>query len=464
MILQLKKFLKSFSRLIFQQSSSQGVGLILVIVFMAIFLFLGTGTLHWVSLQNKISFQRVQEENALQIAEAGINYYRWHLAHDNDDYQDGTGGPGPYIHDYKDASGKTIGKFSLEIDPPPVGSTVVTIKSTGWTLTNPNIKRKIVSKIGIPSYAEYSFLTNTDVWFGDREHVSGKMHANGGIRFDGTCDSILSSAKQTYICKYHHGCGNQPKPGIWGDGGPKEFWRFPLPAVDFGVITINLAEIKAGAQAQGVYLPPSGTYGWHLKFKSNGTFDIFKVTQLHRLRWGYSTHKGWILSSDDIRNEVFVENKAIPTNGLVFVEDKVWVDGIVRGRVTVASGRFPVNPRTYTSIVIPNNLVYTKKDGSDVLGLIAQNDVLIPRFSPNVLEIHGALIAQNGATQRYYYPGNILDRLTTYGTLISNQVWTWTWVSGGGAVVSGYRNTFTTYDPNLIFAPPPFFPKNPKKQ
>lgn len=451
--------IRTNSQIIHNNSRSKGLGLVLIIVFMSIFLFLGGGTLHWVGLQNKASIQRAQEESAFQIAEAGINYYRWHLAHDNDDYQDGTGGPGPYIHDYKDVSGNTIGQFSLEIDPPPVGSTVATIKSTGYLLANPNLKRKITSRVGIPSYAEYSFLTNTDVWFGDTEHVSGKMHANGGIRFDGTCDSIISSAKETYICKSHHGCGNKEKPGIWGDGGPQGFWRFPVPAVDFNVITVNLAEIKSGAQNQGVYLAPSGAYGWHIRFKSNGTFDLYKVTKLQNLRWGYSTHQGWILSSDDIKTEVFQQNYSIPTNGLIFVEDKLWVDGTVRGRVTVGSGRFPVNPDTYTTIVIPNNLVYTTKDGSDVIGLIAQKDILIPRFSPNVMEIHGALIAQNGATQRYYYPGNILDKLTTYGSLISNQVWTWSWVSGGGAIVSGYRNTYTTYDTNLIYAPPPSFPK-----
>ena len=74
------------------------------------------------------------------------------------------------------------------------------------------------------------------------------------------------------------------------------------------------------------------------------------------------------------------------------------------------------------------------------------------------MEINAAVMAQNGAAKRYYYPGNIKDTLVTYGSVISAGIWTWSWVSGGGSVVSGYRNTNSTYDANLTYGPPPGFP------
>ncbi len=37
------------------------------------------------------------KEKAFQIAEAGVDYYRWHLAHASQDFQDGTGKSGPYV-------------------------------------------------------------------------------------------------------------------------------------------------------------------------------------------------------------------------------------------------------------------------------------------------------------------------------------------------------------------------------
>ncbi len=412
-------------------------------------------------MENRAAKQKHGSEMAFQIAEAGIEYYKWHLAHDEDDYQDGTGAPGPYVHDYFDKDGGKIGEYSLSITPPPAGSSIVTVESTGYTTAYPDTKRKLKARIGFPSLTDYAFLTNSDVWIGDNEAIHGKLHANGGIRFDGTTDSIISSAKETYTCKTFHGCNNQIKPGIWGDGEPENFWQFPVPAFDFNGITVDLAEVKAGAQSSGVYLSSSGKKGWHLKFKADGTFDAFKVTSLYPIPSpGYGKDVNGVkhYESYDIKTEIFYQNYSLPANGLIFVEDLTWVDGTVHGKATVGSGKFPVSPATYTSIAIPNNIIYTAKDGTDVLGLMAQNHILIPRKSPDTLEIDAAMIAQNGSAQRFYYPGNILNNLTIYGSVVSNGVWTWSWVTQGGSITSGYKNTNTTYDANLTFGPPPSFP------
>ncbi len=442
--------------------NQKGVSLVLIIVFIAILTIFGLTILQWSALQIKAANQAQEKELSFQIAEAGIEYYRWHLAHDNDDYQDGTGNSGPYVHDYKNTNGNVLGQFSLEIDPPPSGSTVVTIKSTGYLTSNPNLKRKIVSRVGIPSYAEYSFLINSNTWFGNTEYIKGKLHSNGGIRLDGTCDSIISSAKTTYICTSVHGCNNEEKPGIWGIGGPQTFWKFPVPAVDFNIITTDLSKIKTNAQDQGVYLPHSGSYGYHLYFKSNGTFDVYQVTKLTSPYWYKTTYSGYVNSSIDIETKTFLQNYTIPSNGSIFVEDTTWVDGVIEGRVTLGVGAFPENASTYKSAIINGNLIYNNKDGSDTIGIIAQKDIVIPKFSPNILEIDGVLLAQYGATQSYYYypaGSSVKNQITTFGSIISSQIWTWSWVNGNDTTISGYQNTYTTYDANLIYAPPPYFPK-----
>src|SRR3989344_7500956 len=58
--------------------------------------------------ESRIATVKQNNELAFHVAEAGINYYRWHLAHAPTDYQDGTGGTGPYVHDYKDKDGVVI--------------------------------------------------------------------------------------------------------------------------------------------------------------------------------------------------------------------------------------------------------------------------------------------------------------------------------------------------------------------
>jgi hypothetical protein len=89
------------------------------------------------------------------------------------------------------------------------------------------------------------------------------------------------------------------------------------------------------------------------------------------------------------------------------------------------------------------------------LGLIAQKDVLISYLAPANLEIDAAMIAQNGSTQRWYFSGDTKTSITVYGSISSFGVWTWSWNT---PVNSGYINTTTVYDSNLLYSPPPNFP------
>ena len=234
---------------------------------------------------------RINHEQAFQIAEAGINYYQWHLAHFPVDYKDGTTTPGPYIHTYTDlTTGKSIGQYSLTIVPPAVGSTIVTIQSTGWTNANPNDKRTITAQYGIPSLAQFSFLSNDVVWIGAGETVSGKLQSNNGVRFDGVGNAPIMSAKSTYYCPSSQGSPCESwQNGVWGGAAPavRSFWQFPVPAVDFSALTANLSSLKATAQSGGIYLSPSSAQGYSLAFNSNGTVSIYKVTNLtsHQTGW-----------------------------------------------------------------------------------------------------------------------------------------------------------------------------------
>ncbi len=446
-----------------------GAMLILVIVFTGIFVLILSAMIGLVLLQQKLSNQEVAEIQALHIAEAGINYYRWHLAHDPDDYTDGTGQAGPYEHSYSDPTTGEIGTFSLEIDPPPEGSTVVTIRSTGWVNKYPNIKKKIEAKYGKPSLARFSFLTNTDVWFGSNEHVAGEMHSNGGVRMDGTNDSLVTSAKETYTCTYSHGCSQsgETKPGVWGSGPNSDLWKYPVPEVDFNSITLDLATLKQQAQSNGHYYSHQN-YGYHIIFKNDGTYDIYLVTQLYPSLYQVddSDFLHCLYRQERIQNEALIGNYSAPSNGVIFVEDNVWVEGTVKGRFTLAAARFPDNPATNASIFINNNINYSARDGTNALGLIAQKNVVVPRHAPSTLTIDAVMLAQKGRVYRPYYcsGGSVIDNsIEIYGGIITNKIWTWTWVSGS-TVIDGYINTTNIYDNYIKFSPPPHFPTDNEYQ
>jgi hypothetical protein len=439
-------------------------GTILIYLLVIIFVF-STMMLPVITLlvfRMKVLVTTINEERSLQIAEAGINYYQWHLAHYPNDYKDGTNAAGPYVHNYSDFdTQKAAGQFSLTITPPAVGSTIITIKSTGWTNENPNVSKTITAKFGIPSLAQYSFLSNDIIWIGSDEVVSGQLQSNNGIRFDGTGNAPIQSAKSTYTCSGNQGCSpSVTKDGVWGNASQtvKNFWQFPVPAVDFSALTSNLATAKSNAQSAGIYLAPSGANGYSLVFNADGTVSIYKVTGLASNPTGWDVNGSAHNEDIDYSTRVLQSTNNLPSNGIIYVEDDVWVEGTVNGRVMVMAAILPYSSATAPAIFIPNNILYTAKDGSSVLGLLAQKDLVVTYNAPTDLEIDAALIAQNGAAQFFYYPDNIKNSITVFGSIMTFDQWTWTWVDSSGNVLSGFRNTNDTYDSNLLYSPPPSFP------
>lgn len=467
-------------------SFQKGSVLIQAFLFGVISIVMIGALISWASVNIKAGRVGLYREQALQIAEAGIDYYRWHLAHDATDYQDGTGAPGPYVHDFYDKDGVLIGSFTLEITPPATGFTLVKIKSTGRVLVDPTVSRSIMVQLAIPSFAKYAVVANDNMRFGEGTEVFGPIHSNGGIRFDGVAHNVITSARDQYDDPDHTG-GNEfgvhthvnapPSSGVNNSFRPLEAPPntvqnrvdvfeagriFPTPAVDFVGLTTNLAQIKTDAQASGRYISSSGAQGYRILFKTDDTFDLYRVNNLTSAPNGCSSSQtGW--GTWSIRttggSQTFIANYPIPANGLIFVEDDLWVEGQINtARVTVAVGKFPDNPSTRPSITVNNNLLYTNYDGQDVLSLISQDNINVGLSSANTLRIDAALIAQNGRVGRYYYSSNCgtgytRSSITLYGMIGSNIRYGFAYTDG-----TGYQSRDIIYDANLLYGPPPSFP------
>lgn len=362
-------------------SEQNGQIIIPALVFGCIAIIVVTALISWASLNLKLTRQAVNREQALQIAEAGNDYYRWHLAHAKTDYKDGTSSAGPYAHLFSDKDGNVLGQFSLEITAPVTGSTVTTIKSTGSVNGDATIKRNVQTRLAIPTIAKYAVASNSEVRFGEGTEIFGPVHSNGGIRFDGLAHNIVSSSKLSYLDPdapsdtsfgvHTHIAPADPtmppsplpmpaipsRPDVFVAGR-----QLSVPAVDFSGFTPDLQNMKTEANLNGIYLAPSGQKGYHLVLKNNNTVDIYKVTALTTPAYGCTNQEGtnsywdtWTIST-----ETFLRNSAIPANGLVFVEDDLWVNGNVNNsRVTIAAARFPDVDSTRASIIINNDLTYT---------------------------------------------------------------------------------------------------------
>lgn len=402
-----------------------------------------------------------QDETAFQVAEAGLDFARWRLSHDGDDFS-------AVQQEVNDQLQGLLGTYSLTFTPPSSGSTIVTITSVGRTANAPTREVTLTATYGIPSLATYVFVTNEDVWYKGAE-IHGAVHANGGIRMDGTSDSVMTSAKETYVCHDFHGCHNQTKPGIWGDGSDSTLWQFPVPPVDYAGLTLNLIDMKTAAQAANTYLPPSDAHGYHIVFNSNNTYSVYRVTEKTPVKKSYSEDTGWDLLSHDIAEETLISSAPVPDNGIIYAEDTLWVNGDVRTHITVAAGRFPDTPGTNADIILNGNISYGDVyDGTRSFGAIAQKNVLIPySAAPDVLTLDGAYLAQHGRFGRRYYPSGeykLRSAIHVRGMIGSNWTPVTAWADGNSGVHSGYEQATITYDAHLLYGPPPFFPTSGEYQ
>jgi len=442
-----------------------------LLVITATFIVAIYAMLFLISLQLDFSHRQVASEESLHIAEAGINYYRWHLAHDPENYTGETG-----THTYTDPQGSTTGQYELEVTPPQQGSSIVTIRSTGQTTQYPGVTRTIEAQYGRPSFANFVFLNNGSIWYGEGLTIHGNVHSNNGIRMDGINTGIVSSSQDEYRCGSETGCHPpQWRPGVWGSGpgGDLGLWQFPVNPIDFDAVSFDFAQMKTSAQTEGLYLPESGSFGYHIIFNANGTFNVLKVLNKDYIE-GYSS-PGEGLGQDGqggcrrryqlITNETSIGTYNVSNNPIIFIEDHAWVEGTVNGRVTVVTAGFPVTSRAM-NIWIPNNIVYADYNSNHALGLIAQNDIYIARDVPNDFHVDGAIMAQGGRIIRHGYwsgcggPTNALrNSLVINGALISYNKSYWNFnTDSDPEPESGFLTRTINYNSDFLYNPPPYFP------
>lgn len=464
----------------------------------------------------------VQRQQAFNIAEAGINYYLWHLSHNANDFKDGQTTPttpdpnlgyGPYVHNYVDDNALNQGTFTLWIKPQGNGSTVATVRSIGQVKNTTSI-RTVQAQIGVPSFASYALNGDSALWFGNNEAADGPIHSNQGIRMDGANSDVVSSTNATYVPSGSLGGDGSSHPGVWCNSSvttpvncntrSKSNWLYPTPSINFNQVSTSLCTMKKIAFASNsatsalanqanactqtpnirtpAYLPQRATNGsfslsrgYLIQLNANGTYDLSNVNAENDTNATYSS----ALTLQSVATGI-----AVPSSGVIFAEDNVWVrsNPTYNGRVTIAAGRLATNNNA--AIVVADDLVYSTKNGSDAVGLVAEGNVLIAPYAPPAsgsftFEVDAAILSQSG---NVVYPVtyrsnsssctrgwiNSNQQLLYYGSISVRQTWTWNWLVGGAcgnAVydpvngwISGIENTTTQYDYNLLYAPPPSYP------
>jgi len=466
-----------------RKNNQNGYLLIFVLIFSSVLFTIISSFITFIVVQSKVVTARVQFEQAGQIAEAGLNYYKWFLAHYPNDTTNGTGLPGPYVGVYSDPEGGEIGEYSLSIANSMYCGEVasLTVESTGHTYENPSVTRTIKARYARPTVADYAFVLNSSVWAGPDRVITGPYHSNGGVRMDGTNDSVVTSQLTSWTCTDSFGCnpaGSRSGVFTTTSNANTALFAYPAAPINFAGISVDLAQLKQRAQTGGGrYFAPisnnSNRFGYGVEFNANGTVTVRRVTGTANY-YSYTTENGWQQERNVVNSANIIETFTPPANcPVLFFEDKVWLSGAVRDKVTVVSANL-INPNVSNSIILNGNITYTSPTTSGLLA-IAQQDVLIGLDVPDTMYINGIFIAQNGQYGRNHYcnsttyctsqqrlPGSLQGYVTRTaeimnGTIVSNGRVGTQWVSGE-TTVSGFLNRYNTYDRNLVSDPPPFVP------
>lgn len=466
-----------------QRARERGFMMLLVIVFGAVFFATLASLSGYLLAESHVDDEQRIKTEAVNVAEAGIEYYRWHLAHFPTDLKNGGTGSGPYNVAIKDPESGTAGTASLSISAnTSCGQTTsIDITATG-TPADGNITQAITAKYAKPSVASYSYIVNDSVWAGADRVINGPYHANGGIRMDGTANAPVTSSVATWTCTSDFGCTRDTtEPGVFGAGTNSDLWATSTPQVDFGAISANFSSLKATAQSSGIYLAryssgnsSNSTYhrGYHLIFNANGTVTVKKVSTADRLLElpidGSSSYFTYDYSL--IGAETTYKTYTLPADcGLIYVEDNAWVEGTIPGKVTLVVANV-TNTGVVPETVLHGNIQYAATDGSDGLTLISQHDILIAPDSPQNMTLNGVFVAQSGAFGRNLYVNSSQSAcnssyeprgtLTILGTTVSDlRTGTqWSGLSCGSGDTAGYLSRIDAFDRTLATNPPPFTP------
>jgi hypothetical protein len=468
-----------------QHPQQRGYIMIYVLIFSAVALVVLASLLVWADTNRKAVFRSFDKAQAFMLAEAGIEYYRWHLAVAPLDYSDGvaSGSSGPYTHEVQDKDGNVIGDFSLNLIKPPDGTSVLGLNSTGTVVSDPGVTKEIDTQMAITSYTKYAAVIGGFLWYPPGSEIFGPVHSNSGVRVDGYAHNLVTSSVATFNDPLHGGGSAEfgvhthkapvdplppapvpDRPDVFGAGR-----EFPVAPNDFTGLTQDLAGLEASASKRGFWrgAPSGNDKGYHIVLKTNGTFDLYTVNAVQTPPNNCTTvlgEKDW--GTWTIKTETKLGTYTLPKSGLMFFESDIWVDGqINNARLTIGAGVFPEQKNNLKNIIVNHDLLYTNYDGKDVIGLIAQNNLEAGMVSDDDLRIDGALIAQKGQVGRYYYkpasnknnqgcaPYDVRSHITLFGLIAAQTTYGFRYDDG-----TGYQIITIIYDSHMMFNPPPNFP------
>jgi hypothetical protein len=426
----------------------KGIAMALVVVTTMVLTTLAVTLLAYVIDEQDRSVAAVKSQEAFQAAEAGLDDYLAKLVDDRAYYlhevhpaestrrppsgADVAGGNDwPYANVWTYPTQKNAWKalpngfeYNLQIIPPAAGQTTTTILATGRKTGQTTGARSLQVQVRPSSLADFYRFSDENVPYGTGAILYGKVYANGQVTGPGSGSAIA------YGDIYAWG-------GISGNfsmqNGAQKYTTTTNPSIttkiktpiDFSRFLVSFNDLSRAAQVSNRYFDDPSKLAWRFVFANDGTFTVRSCTAG---------------SNPDVAKAVpncgSATTYSVPTNGAIYTGQTAIVEGQVKGRVTLGSN---------DDIVIANDIAPVSP-GTDVLGLVAYNDLWIADYGPSTLTWVASLLVQTNTWHTTSgSPGK--DTMNFTGSAATKK---------GGSFNFDTRNY--NYDQTLQYLSPPWFP------
>ncbi len=278
-------------------------------------------------------------------------------------------------------------------------------------------------------YAYFSDSEGSEIWWTTQDTVWGPMHTNGNLR---VADRPVFMGKVTIdgrLVKY----SNSARPQFLG--GFETGIHVDIPSD--GVSNLSTAATAGGAKFTGRSLV-------YLEFRGDS------------VRYRYSNSGSW----------TYRLASTFAPNGAIFAENaELHIKGRVKGQFTIGASGTGSNRG---KIFLDDDIYYNtdpqiNPNSQDMLGIVAQRDVIITENSANNnnIKIQATIYSETGSfTAEDYQNRPVSGAIQLYGGItqyVRGAVGTFRTVHGQSQIASGFSKRYR-YDERFMVSSPPFFP------
>jgi len=357
-------------------------------------------------------------------------------------------------NNYPVGPGNLTGSYAANCVSDGAAWPTYTITSTG---TYHGVIKNLVLEVRMISFSRWDYVSNSEIWFGwplwwvTGMVTTGPVFTNDQFNFFGTPIFNGPVGQFASSINYFHTTSNpqnNPSGALPLQDNPYFQYGVTLNAPKMNVFSLPSAvldRIRVEANSQGLLL----TGVSYVTLLSNGTMNITNQNN------GWNNHN----VSIPVDTAVFVQNGMVtmPSGPPVYQNGDVLVQGpFVNGQLTIGSDNnlWIGGSLLYHDKADPDRTIYS---GSDLLGLVAKNNVVINYQAAGDIEIDAYLVALLGSFQASGYWVSYKGNMIQFGGL-ANQICGPTGVMDPfGNVIAGY-NQLQYYDTRLEHMVPPWFP------